>query len=99
MKKYQITCLKCKDSDILTIDENSHQVLLFGKQMNTSLLAARFRKDNQWGFECKCGNDNRLSLVEKDEFAQLVQGDALTVQRIADSLKIDDKLQFEMRAI
>lgn len=96
MQQYKVTCLNCKQSDILGIDDSVHQVLYFRKQMLTNFLAARWRADLQWGFECRCGNDNRLALTEKKDFKNLVQGDPLSVKRIAESLSIPDSKQFMM---
>jgi len=98
-KRYQVTCLKCKQSDVLTIEESSHVILDFAKQMMTNILAGRWRRDLQWGFQCRCGNDNRLSAVEKDEFDTLVQGDPISVEKIAASLKIPDEKQFVMKVV
>lgn len=98
-KRYRVTCLKCGKSDILTIEEANHLILDFAKQMLTNILAGRWRRDLQWGFECTCGNDNRLAAVEKDEFENLVQGDAISIEKIARSLQIPDKSQFKMELI
>ncbi|TAL08210.1 MAG: hypothetical protein EPO02_13565 [Nitrospirae bacterium] len=95
-KKYRVTCLKCGESDILTIETANHLILDFAKQMLTNILAGRWRKDLQWGFECRCGNDNRLAAAEKDEFDALVQGSVMTVEKIARSLQIPDEKQFKM---
>lgn len=99
MRNYRVTCLKCKQSDILTINEADHQVWDYAKKIMTNLLSARWRSDMQWGFECACGNDNRLSRAEAKDFKRLVSGDALSIKKIADSLKIEDKTQFRMEAV
>lgn len=99
MRKYKVTCLNCKRSDVLTIDESNHQVWDYAGKLMTNFLSARFRKDGQWGFECVCGNDNRLSSAEAKDFDTLVAGDPLSIKRIADSLKLDDSKQFVMGAV
>lgn len=99
MQRYEITCLKCKKSDVITIDESRHQILRWDKMLATNFLAGRFRKDLQWGFECICGNDNRLAKEEKGEMAELVQGPPQTIKKIADSLKIPDAKQFTMARV
>lgn len=97
MQKYEVRCLKCKQSDVLLIDDNNHAIVNYGKGINTNLLAGRWRKDMKWGWECICGNDNRISLVEKDYIVELVQkGTPKTIEDIKKSLKIDDKKQFVM---
>lgn len=100
MNTYKVTCLKCKEDDRLIIDDASHQVISFGKQAGTNLLSARFRGDRKFGFECICGNDNRVASSESDKIDQLVtQGGELAKQKIKDSLKISDNKQFVMEKI
>lgn len=95
-KRFKVTCLECGQEDILTIEPSNHLVLDFAKQMMTNILAARWRQDLQWGFECRCGNDNRLAAEEKDQFDTLVHGDPISVKKIADSLEKADDKQFKM---
>lgn len=99
MTKYKVTCLKCGESDVVTIDENDHQVWDYGKKLLTNLLSMRWRRDMKWGAECKCGNDNRLAASEQADFNTLVQGDASSIQKIADSLQLPDSKQFKMEQI
>lgn len=95
MKRYKVTCLECNESDILTIDEVRHQVLDYEKKMKTPFLSFRWRADSEWGYFCKCGNDNRLASSEANDFDNLVAGDPLSVKKIAASLLIPDKKQFK----
>ena len=99
IKKYKVTCLDCGESDILTIDESSHTVIDYVKKLITPFQSFRWRKDNMWGFFCKCGNDNRLAPIEKGEMDVLVAGDPISLKRIADSLDIPDEKQFRMVGI
>ncbi len=95
-KKYLVTCLSCKQSDVITVIEPDHIITEFKKMMGTNLLAGRWRRDLSWGFECICGNDNRLSLAEKKDMDILVKGTKQAIKKIADSLKIPDETQFKM---
>lgn len=97
MKKYKVTCLECEESDLLFVDDTNHQVGETERKLNTNFLSFRWRPDLQWGFECKCGNDNRLAAKEADDFDNLVGGDPLSVEKIAASLLIPDEKQFEMK--
>ena len=99
MSTYKITCLKCNTKEELRIDDSTHQVLGWGKKAETNILAARFRGDGQFGFECVCGNDNRLAASEKDSIKTLVQGDKISIEKIISSLKIADNKQFAMEVI
>lgn len=97
MKRYEVTCLKCKQSDILLIDDNSHAIINYGKGASTNLLAGRWRKDERFGWECICGNDNRVSKQEEQFLSELVtKGDKRAIEDIKKSLKIDDSKQFTM---
>lgn len=91
--------MNCKESDVHTFDNENHKVLHSEKIMQTPTLSFRFRGDGKWGFLCKCGNDNRLAISEKDDFDKLVGGDPLSIQRVKDSLKIPDNKQFIMELV
>lgn len=96
MKRYKVTCLECGDSDTLQIDDLNYRVGDTEKGFKTNFLAFRRRPDNVWGFECRCGNDNRLAPQESGDFDKLVQGDTMSVKWIAASLLIPDTKQFKM---
>lgn len=99
MHKYKVTCLECGESDILTIDDLRHQVLDYEKKMQTNFGAFRWRGDMKWGFICQCGNDNRLAPSESNDFDKLVNGDPVSVKKIAASLLIPDEKQFSMEKV
>lgn len=98
MKRYKITCLECKESDVHTFDEEAHTLLGSDKIMLTPLLGVRWRPDKQWGFRCKCGNNNLLADQERDDLPKLVVGDEVTLKKLADSLSIPDTKQFAVEA-
>lgn len=83
----------------MTIDDTRHVVMGYEKMLGTNFMAARWRKDMRWGFECKCGNDNRLALAEKGDMDKLVMGTPLSIAKIAKSLTIPDSEQFTMGRI
>lgn len=99
IKKYKVTCLECKGSDILTIDENSHVVTDYEGKFQTPFRSFRWRSDMKWGFHCGCGNDNRLAANEAESMDKLVMGDEQSIKKIAASLLKPDAKQFEMRAM
>lgn len=94
MERYKVTCLKCKKECYVSIDAG-HQIDYEGG-MNTNLLAGRWRKTQDFGWECSCGNDNRLSKQEKDEMDTLVKGSPQQIADIVKSLSIPDSKQFKM---
>lgn len=85
MKKYKVTCLKCKKHDVLLIDGS--QVLDYEAKFQTPFLSFRMRPDQQWGFECRCGNDSRLLKEEMKDFDKLVQGDEMGIAKILKNIK------------
>ncbi len=100
MKRYEVTCLKCKESDVLLIEDEQHAIVNFGKGAGTNLLAGRWRGSKDWGWECICGNDNRISKQESEYLDQLVtRGDAKTIDDIKKSLSIPDAKQFRMAVV
>lgn len=99
MHKYKVTCLECGESDILTVDDINHQVVDYEKKLITPFMSFRWRKDQQWGYFCKCGNDNRLCSAEAEDFDKLVDGDPMSLKNIAASLLKEDKKQFSSEAI
>lgn len=94
MERYKVTCLKCKKESFVRIDAG-HQIDYEGG-MNTNLLAGRWRKTQDFGWECICGNDNRLAKQEKDEMNNLVSGTPQQIADIVKSLNIADNKQFNM---
>lgn len=97
MEKYRVTCKKCKGSDELLIDNQSKRVM-FTKHL--PIIAARFRPDENWGFECQCGNDSRLAPQEKKQANVLISGATKqTIKQIIKNLEIKPNTRFEMEAI
>lgn len=97
--RYKVTCLECNEFDIIEIDEQLHAVVDYEKKMLTPFRSFRWRGDLKWGFFCQCGNDNRLAKSEQPEMDKLVQGDPLSIERIAQSLNIPDEKQFSMQTL
>lgn len=94
--RYQVTCLKCKKSDIVTFADRD--VVDYEGKFATPFLSFRYRPDNQWGFECKCGNDSRLLKEEMPDFNKLVQGDNPGIANILKNLE-ESPIKFEMVAV
>lgn len=92
-KNYIVTCLKCKGSSRIAIVDSKHVIY----KDQTPIIASRLRGDLKWGFECACGNDNRLAQIEKKDAELLVQNVTKSkFKQIIDTLKIKDTTQFRM---
>lgn len=98
-KKYKVTCLECKESDVHTFDERQHVLVHSDKILNTPLLGVRWRPDLKWGFRCRCGNYSLIAPQESDQFDNLVTGDELSIKKMAESLLIPDEKQFSMEVV
>lgn len=97
MHKYKVTCLKCKGFDELQIEEVSKRVH-FTKHI--PIIAARWRPDLNWGFECTCGNDSRLAPQEKDQAELLVAGvPKTTIAQMVKTLEKKPNTRFRMEAV
>jgi hypothetical protein len=64
--------------------------------MQTPFMAARWRADENWGFQCSCGNDSRIAKKEEHFLSQLVQGTPMAIEEIKASLRISDNKKFAM---
>ena len=98
-KQFKVTCLDCKESDVLEIDNQNHVVGNTERKLGTNFLSYRWRPDLIWGFMCKCGNDNRVSPQEADQQGVIFDGDPLSIEKIAESLKIPDEKQFNIKQL
>lgn len=96
MKRYKITCNKCKGSDNLLINE-MNQVQY---ENHWPIIAARYRPDMNWGFECgACRNDSRLAPEEKDVADILVRGASkATIKEMVKTLEMKPNTKFSMEA-
>jgi hypothetical protein len=89
---YTVTCKKCKGSDTLKITPD-HTVFYTN---HLPIIAARFRPDLKWGFECQCGNDSRVAPEEKDQLDLIVRGGDHSIAHIAKNLKLRNEQRFVM---
>lgn len=95
--KYQITCKKCKQEAVVEIDDRKHLITQWVKYV--PIISGRFRLDMQWGWECLCGNDTRLSKQEAREIKNYVNPDPKDIATVTKNLEIVPDRQFKMEAI
>lgn len=99
MSKYKVTCLECGESDVHTFDDAQHVCIFSEKVVNTNIISFRWRKNNTYGFRCKCGNWNLLCKEEESDFDRFVPNDPTVFEVWKASLDIDDNKQFRMEKI
>lgn len=99
-EKYRVTCRNCKGSDIIRFVNQGNQTHVFYTN-HVPIIAARYRPDLKWGFECgNCGNDSRLAYEERNNLKVLVRGASESaLEAIAKNLKRKNEDNFSMEPV
>lgn len=92
VKKYIVTCTKCKKSSRLAVINGDN--IMYTDHI--PIISARLRPDTKWGFECRCGNDSRVAPEEKDNLGFLIQGGEHAIKKIARDLIPKNENKFTM---
>jgi len=95
VKEYKVTCLKCKGFNILPIDDNRH---VMWKNADR-IISARYRLDNQWGFQCVCGQNSLLTKQEDEYIENKQTPDPKQITEVIKNLIPDNRKLFEMRSV
>lgn len=95
MNKYRVVCKTCRRGDVVTID-NDNRIFW---QNNEFIVSGRYRLDNNWGWQCLCGNNNLLTEQEAKEITNKVNPDPNEINRIVQNIKLDKKTKFEMEKL
>lgn len=93
--KHKVTCLKCKKSDTISIVDERH--VDWNHSTSNNIISARKRLDNEFGFQCRCGNDDILSQQEKRNITDKENPDPQEVAEIVRNLK-PQKSKFQVVA-
>lgn len=96
VKEYKITCLKCKNFNVVPIDEKNRRIMWKGADR---IVSGRFRLDNQWGWQCLCGNNSLLTQQEMREIKDKVNPDPIQIEQVIKNLIPDNRKLFEMRSV
>lgn len=91
MQGYKIICKQCGKSDNIKITQNNQ--IIWGKPEH--IISARFRLDNQWGWECLCGNYDILTQQEKRQITNKQEPTSQEISEILKNLQPDTP-KFEM---
>jgi hypothetical protein len=92
MKKYMIQCLQCKQKDEVIIDKANR--LLWDDPK--SIISGRFRLDDNWGWQCLCGNNSLLTQQEDKFITDKVNPDPVEISDIVKNLVLDKNAKFKM---
>lgn len=96
--RLKVTCKKCGESDVVTMDTRLNRPEAYDKMMNTNITSFRYRADEKYGWECICGNYDLLAKQEYGNFTNLVSGSPMRLSEIAQMLK-EPKVKFAMEKI
>lgn len=94
VKQYKVTCLKCKQFNIVPIADDRS---VMWKNADR-IISARYRLDNQWGFECFCQNNDIMTEQEKQMIKNHQQPEPKELSAIIKNL-IPQKPKFRMELI
>lgn len=95
IKEYKVVCLKCDNSNIVPIDEDSRVIMWKGCDR---IVSGRFRLDSQWGWQCLCGNNSLLTKQEEEYIDDKANPDPVQIEHVINNLIPDNRKLFEMRA-
>ncbi len=102
MSSYQVMCTKCKGERRICIYKTAvgSRVDWLEQQAPTpsNIVSARQRLDNEWGFQCICGNNDLMTVQEKRTFENPAAPKPQEINDIVKNLKAD-KPKFELRAV
>lgn len=91
--KYTITCDKCGKSDELGITQNA-TIQYFSSD---NIISARKRFDDEWGFECVCGQNTLTNDAERRHWKNKnIAPSPLELKNIIDNLK-PEKVMFKLK--
>lgn len=96
MDQYKVTCRKCKGSNVLAIDDKSHQIFWKGCDR---IISGRYRLDNQWGFQCICGSNSLLTKQENEYITDKVNPDPKEIADVVKNLIPDERKLFVMEKV
>lgn len=91
---YKITCKSCKNTDTIKIDKD--RIIWNGKNQN--IISGRHRLDQEWGWECKCGNYDITTKQERRQIQNLQSPSPQDIHQVIKNLE-SDKPKFLMEKV
>lgn len=91
MSRYKITCLDCNSSRVVGIIKSEGRSLIDWLDNNpdpqkVKIVSGRKRLDNEWGWQCVCGNDDILTKQEQNYITNKQSPDPFEISRLAKDL-------------
>lgn len=94
LTRYKITCTKCKSSNTIQISDNRE--IVWGN--SDRIISGRFRFDDEWGWQCICGNNDLQSTQEKRYIRNPQAPDPSDIKKVLNNLK-PEKSKFVMERV
>lgn len=80
---YKIICKECKLDQVIDIDERRQ--INWGKA--DRIISGRYRLDNNWGWQCICGNEDIMTDQEKRMIKNHQNPDPQDIRMVLNNLK------------
>lgn len=96
VKKYKVTCASCKSSNVVTIETDTRKIHW---DLADRIISGRYRLDNQWGWQCICGNSNLLTQQEDEFISNKQQPDPVEITQVIKNLIPDKRQLFRMEVL
>lgn len=103
--KHKVTCLNCEGWNYVYIedDHKGSYLLDFNRdhlEREPFIISGRYRGDMEFGWECICGNTSLVARQEMKDVDKLVVGGGRSaIERIVNSLKVEDANKFKMEKV
>lgn len=91
--QYEVVCLQCKNKDKITIFEA--RLIDWSASTCNHIVSGRKRLDQQWGWQCACGNNDLMTQQEVESLTNKQEPDPKEISAILAALK-PDKPRFVM---
>lgn len=92
--RYKVVCGKCQGSSTATIIDN--QSVAWEKV--DKVISARKRLDDNWGWQCLCGNNDLMTTQEKKQITDYKDPDPMEIAQVVKNL-VPEKPTFKMVAV
>lgn len=96
---YNVTCKVCSGERTIRI----HDTAVGGRidwledraEPRPAIISGRQRLDNNWGFQCACGNNDLLTAQETKSFSNPANPSPQELDQVVSNLRVDQP-RFEM---
>lgn len=94
--QYEVVCLQCKNKDKITIFDD--RLIDWGASTSKFIVSGRKRLDQQYGWQCVCGNNDLMTQQELSSITNKQDPDPKEISAILADLR-PDKPRFVMNKV